>query len=180
MELTLSKNSSRTFAEQTFLVLLFAGLTAAGAMVEIPLWPVPVTMQTCFVLMSGALIGSRLGAISQIVYLAAGIFLPVYSGGATGIATLLGPTGGYLFSFPVAAFVCGWLVKNETQLAKIFAFVLLASVINFTMGVVWLKISLALSWQTAMMQGVVPFIVGDLIKCGIVAAAASVKQRFIK
>lgn len=95
---------------------LFAALTAAVAWFKIPLpfTPVPITLQTLVVLMSGAMLGPYYGALSMIIYLVLGaIGLPVFAGGSSGIGALLGPTGGYLFSYPIAAFVIGKMLEKK-------------------------------------------------------------------
>ena len=95
---------------------LFAALTAAVAWFKIPLpfTPVPITLQTLIVLLSGAMLGSYYGALSMIIYIAVGaIGLPVFAGGASGIGVLLGPTGGYLFSYPIAAYVIGYMTEKK-------------------------------------------------------------------
>ena len=96
----------------------FAALTAAGAQIEIPNSPVPFTLQTLFVLLSGALLGPRLGTVSMLAYLGAGAAgLPVFSSFGFGVARLLGPTGGYLLAFPAAAFVAGSLSGSVRPLS---------------------------------------------------------------
>src|SRR6476659_1427614 len=95
------------------LVVAFSLLTALAAQVYFPVGPVPITGQTFAVLLTGALLGSRLGAAAIIVYLAEGaIGLPFFSLGRGGIAHLLGPTGGYLVAFPAAAFVTGAFAEH--------------------------------------------------------------------
>ncbi len=101
---------------------LFAALTGAVAWFKIPLpfTPVPITLQTLMVLLSGTVLGPYYGALSMVIYLALGaIGLPVFAGGSSGAGSLLGPTGGYLFSYPVAAFVIGYLLQKK----KLNAFV---------------------------------------------------------
>ena len=95
---------------------LFAALTAAVAWFKIPLpfTPVPITLQTLAVLLSGAMLGAYYGALSMIIYLALGALgLPVFAGGSSGIGALLGPTGGYLFSYPIASFVIGKMLEKK-------------------------------------------------------------------
>lgn len=95
---------------------LFAALTGAVAWFKIPLpfTPVPITLQTLMVLLSGAMLGPVYGSLSMIIYLLLGaIGLPVFAGGSSGVAALLGPTGGYLFSYPVAAFVIGYMLQKK-------------------------------------------------------------------
>ena len=96
---------------------LFAALTGAVAWFKIPLpfTPVPITLQTLMVLLSGAMLGAYFGALSMIIYLILGaIGLPVFAGGSSGIGALFGPSGGYLFSYPVAAFVIGFMLQKKT------------------------------------------------------------------
>ncbi|MBI1935205.1 biotin transporter BioY [Candidatus Woesearchaeota archaeon] len=116
---------------------LFAALTGAVAWFKIPLpfTPVPITLQTLMVLLSGAALGAYYGALSMIVYLILGVIgLPVFAGGSSGIPALLGPTGGYLLSYPVAAFVVGKMIekKNLSAFLKYFSF---AAVLVFVMFV---------------------------------------------
>jgi len=106
---------------------LFAALTGAIAWFKIPLpfTPVPITLQTLMVLLSGAMLGPYYGALSMIVYLLLGaIGLPVFAGGSSGIPSLLGPTGGYLLSYPVAAFVIGYMLQKKrlSSFARYFSF----------------------------------------------------------
>jgi len=99
-------------------VLFVAALTAAASQVSVPLpfTPVPFTLQPMIVLLGGAALGSRLGLSSQVLYLAAGIAgLPVFAASPVlpqGVARLLGPTGGYLMAYPLAAFAAGWLAER--------------------------------------------------------------------
>ena len=109
---------------------LFAALTAAVAWFKIPLpfTPVPITLQTLVVLLSGAMLGAYYGALSMIIYLSLGVIgLPVFAGGSSGIGVLFGPTGGYLFSYPIAAFVIGKMLENKKLdvLLKYFSFIVI-------------------------------------------------------
>lgn len=171
MHSTVSLSHSNRWLSEGLLVLGFAGLTAIGAQIEIPLYPVPMTMQTAAVLAAGAFAGARTGALSQVIYLLGGLVLPIYAGGASGIVHLVGVTGGYLFAFPLAAGIAGWLVKRSQSFAVQFVQLFLSSLVIFALGATWLKIALNLSWQQALMQGVYPFLLGDAIKCALVAAA---------
>ncbi|MCA8970342.1 MAG: biotin transporter BioY [Planctomycetes bacterium] len=103
----------------------FAILTAAGAQLALPTIPVPMTLQTPFVLLAGALLGARIGAWSQLTYLAAGTMLPVFANGAGGMPYLAAtPTIGYLLGFPVAALVTGALVGRGGYLRTVLAMTL--------------------------------------------------------
>src|SRR2546425_8701733 len=96
------------FVRQVGLVIGFSLLTALAAQVVIPIGPIPITGQTFAVLLTGALLGSRLGAMAMIAYLIEGASgLPFFAGGMAGLSHLLGPTGGYLVAFPAAAFITG-------------------------------------------------------------------------
>ncbi len=108
-ELAVPRPSS--LVAQGLWIMGFAAATALAARLEIPHAPVPFTLQTLLVILAGAFLGPRNGAISQACYLGAGsLGLPVFAGGALGFMQLFGPTGGYLLAFPAAAAVVGFLV----------------------------------------------------------------------
>jgi biotin transport system substrate-specific component len=161
---------------QAILIAGFAGLTALGAQLEIPTQPVPFTLQTFFVLLSGAILGGRAAAASQCVYLLAGCAgLPVFAGWGCGVVRLLGPTGGYLLSFPVAAFVVGYLLEGRRGLAWSFISMAVGSVIIFSLGTMVLYFTYLPDWREAFTGGFVVFSWWDLLK---VAAAAGIARRF--
>ncbi|MEJ2588412.1 MAG: biotin transporter BioY [Deltaproteobacteria bacterium] len=153
---------------------LFGAATAVGAYIMIPVPPVPITLQTMIFSISAALLGGRLGALSQIVYLAIGaIGLPVFAGGKGGLGVLLGPAGGYLIGFVAGAYVIGKLIevrKTSGLPWTIFAMGVGALVI-YLFGVIQLALVARLSPVKALMVGVVPFLIGDGLK---IAAAALV------
>jgi biotin transport system substrate-specific component len=128
---------SKIMSNKLLGIISFAILTAVAAQVAIPAKPVPFTLQTLFVVLSGALLGSKKGAYSQMLYLGLGVMgLPVFAqtgGFSLGIADLLGPTGGYLLAFPIGAFVTGFIVeKNKSYISVAFAMFLGEIVINLT------------------------------------------------
>lgn len=158
---------------------LFAALTAVFAQIAIPLpfSPVPFTLQVIAVLLSGALLGSKLGALSQIVYLLLGaVGIPVFSQFTAGLGILIGPTGGYLIAFPIASYLIGFIVERVTTkennstvkfiLANSIA-MLLGIVLIFGIGVLQLKFVASLTWELAFKFGVLPFILPDLVKIAI-------------
>lgn len=155
------------------LVVGGAALTAVLAQVEIPLWPVPITGQTLAVLLVGASLGATRGALSMLVYALAGLAgLPVYSDFSSGAAVLLGPTGGYIVGFVLAAAFTGWLAQRRFErrvLSGLLAFVA-GSVVVFLVGLPWLKVALGLTWAQTIAAGFTPFIVGGIIKAAIAAA----------
>ena len=165
--LTLSEQNLRIRAFWIFTVAL---CMAVGAQIEIPNQPVPFTMQTFFVLLGGALLGKRDGAISMGMYLILGIIgLPVFSGGASGLAKIIGPTGGYLLSFPIAAFIVGYLtgLRNEYWWMLISMFV--GSFIIFSLGAIHLNYVYLHSWINSFYAGFLIFSWWDGVK--IVSAA---------
>jgi biotin transport system substrate-specific component len=152
-------------------VALGAVTVAIAAQVSVPLigTPVPMTLQPLAVLVVGGLLGARLGATALVLYLALGALgLPVFTpGGLPGAARLLGPTGGYLLSYPLAAAVVGWLASSSRPLR-----LLLASAAG--MVIIHLGGSAQLAILTgnpgaATRYGLVPFLTGDLLKVGIAA-----------
>jgi biotin transport system substrate-specific component len=161
-------------------VVLMAGLTATAAQVSVPLpfTPVPLTLTPMIVLLGGAALGSRLGMASQVLYLAAGLAgLPVFAAGVLpqGPLRLLGPTGGYLMMYPLAAFAAGWLAErgfDRRYLTSVIAMLAGLTVI-FAGGVTWLALFAApapLGWSAALQSGLYPFVVVDLIKVCVAAA----------
>ncbi len=158
-------------------VFSFLALTVAGAYIRIPLpfSPVPFTLQTFFVLLAGAVLGRRLGLLSQSGYLLFGIIgLPVFT-----VPSLFGPTGGYLVGFALAAFIIGRMLDRycSADFVKIATAMFLGLVVLFTTGTIWLSIFLHISIVKAFALGVAPFIVGDIIK---LMAAATIYQRVQK
>jgi biotin transport system substrate-specific component len=162
----------RTRPRDAALVVLGAGLTAICAQISIhvPPSPVPITAQTFAVVIAGASLGGLRGGGSQLLYVLAGLALPVYADGAHGWAVVSGPSGGYLVAFPIAAYVLGRIGEHggDRRLATAFPAYIAGQLIIFGIGVPCLKISTGLSWPTAIHQGFTIFIVGGLVK----AAAA--------
>ncbi|HEY4607451.1 MAG TPA: biotin transporter BioY [Acidimicrobiia bacterium] len=156
------------------LVVGAAALTALAARWEIhlPFTPVPVTGQTFAVLLTGAALGTRLGAAGQALYVGAGaVGLPVYSGGAAGWdEAQAGGTTGYLIGFIVAAGVIGFMAerRQDRTFPTMFTAFIVGSFIIYLFGVVGLIVTFDMSVNEAIVAGVVPFVVGDVIK----AAAA--------
>jgi biotin transport system substrate-specific component len=165
-------------------VLFITALTAAAAQISMPLpfTSVPLTLQPMVVLVGSLALGARLGAVSQILYLAAGIAgLPVFAASATlppGALRLLGPTGGYLMAYPLAAFVTGYLAErgfDRRYVTSVLA-MLAGLAIIFTSGVLWLGLfartltgSAPVGMQAALATGLYPFLLPDMIKLAIAA-----------
>jgi biotin transport system substrate-specific component len=158
---------------------LFGALTAVGAYIIIPLPPVPVTLQTLFLGLAGLLLGGRLAALSQVVYLLLGIIgLPVFAGGKAGLGVLLGPTGGYLIGFVAAAFVIGKLaaLRARPGFAWLCLCLTAGAAIVYLLGVLQLSLVARLAPLKALMVGVLPFLVGDVVKI-ILAALIALRIR---
>jgi len=155
---------------------LFATLTAIGAFIEIPFVPVPLTLQTFFVLLSGLLLGARLGAASQFIYMMMGVIgLPVFAGGTSGIGVITGPTGGYIIGFIMGAFCTGLLVEKGAGRKLVHdekrsfyvrdAIAIGAGVVAiYLCGIAQLMNFLGIGLYSAMKVGVIPFLLGDLVK----------------
>jgi biotin transport system substrate-specific component len=147
-------------------------LVALLAQVQVPLWPVPVTGQTFGVLLVGSLLGSRRGALSMLTYLAQGFLgLPVFAGGAAGVARLFGPTGGYLIGFVVAAFIVGRLSELgwERRFWSAVAALLIGNLCIYAVGLPWL--AAFVGWAAVLQAGFFPFLVGDVLKVVLAALA---------
>ncbi len=161
--------------------VLVAALTAAAAQVSIPLpfTPVPFTLQPMIVLLGGAALGSRLGLSAQVLYLLAGIAgLPVFAASPLlppGALRLLGPTGGYLISYPLAAFAAGWLAERGFDRRYLTSVIAMACglAIVFACGVTWLAFfarPAAVGLDAALRTGFYPFIPADIFKIFLAAA----------
>jgi biotin transport system substrate-specific component len=157
------------------LVLGFSLLVALSSQISFHLsfTPVPITLQTLAVLLSGAALGSRRGALAMLVYLAEGALgLHFFSGGSFGPASLVGPTAGYLWAFPFAAFVTGLLCERRLErsfLTSVLA-MLPGTLIVYLFGVLWLSHFFNWDLLKGFYAGMLPFIPGDIFKLIIAAA----------
>lgn len=159
-------------------LLLGVALLAASARVQIPFWPVPMTLQTLAVLIIGAACGARLGAATVLAYIAAGTAgLPVFAGGA-GPAYLFGPTGGYLAGFVAAAWIVGHFADRGHGRSMMKALIVLAAAdaAIFAIGVGWL--AAAIGFEAAATAGLVPFIPAEMLKIALAAALWPVARAY--
>ncbi len=165
-------------AEQVLWVVGFAVATVLAARVEIPHYPVPYTLQTLMVLLSGAILGARNGALSQVLYLTAGLVgLPVFSGGGMGLVRILGPTGGYLLAFPFAAALVGYLVHQRKDLLWMYISMAAGLLVIFLSGTAQLYAVLFHNWSDAFQNGFLIFSWWDLLK---LTAAAMISFEVLK
>src|SRR5580658_2378639 len=158
----------------------------AHIVIPLPWTPVPITGQTFGVLLVAVLLGARRGAMTLILYLLEGAAgLPVFQPlGLPGLARFAGPTAGYLFSYPVAAFVTGRMVERGAKIvnpreggSRLVAFSLIGALISgeaiiFACGCAWLALFLRTGWGVALQQGALPFVPGEIIKMALIMAAA--------
>jgi biotin transport system substrate-specific component len=164
-------------------VALMAAFTAVAAQIAIPLEPVPFTLQVLAVVLTGLLLGPRYGALAMAIYLLVGaVGIPVFAGFRGGLGILLGDTGGYLLAYPLAAALAGvaaGAVANAPRRRALivgFLWGSLALAVIYALGAAWLMVLAGLSPGAALVAGVLPFVVFDLIKVGLanlVAAAVA-------
>jgi len=156
------------------LAVLGSALLWASAKIQIPFYPVPMTMQTFVVLVLGMAYGGRLGAATLGLYLLEGAFgLPVFAGTpekGIGLAYIAGPTGGYLVGFLLAAVACGWLAERcwDRSVAKTVAAMLVGNVFIYVPGLLWL--GTVVGWDKPVLAwGLTPFLLGELTKLALAA-----------
>ncbi len=162
----------RTMTVKMGAVVLGAALMTTSSYVSVPMLPVPMTMQTLAATLIGALYGWRLGALTILFWLVQGALgLPVFSNGTGGIARLIGPTGGYLIGFVAAAALTGWLAERGwtgDRIVASFASMLAGTALITLMGWAWL--ASLIGPEKAFWAGVVPFVLGGIVKSALGAA----------
>ena len=159
-----------------------AALITLGAKIQIPFWPVPMTLHTLAVFFLAATLGPRLGFAAMAAYLAAGALgLPVFSGTperGIGLAYMVGPTGGYLAGYLLGAGLTGWLAQGCGLIGRFLA-MLAGLAVVYALGLAWL--TLYVPAQGLLAAGLTPFLLGDLLKLalasGLIAAIARVRTR---
>jgi biotin transport system substrate-specific component len=163
------------------LVVFGSLLLAVSAQFKIPLYPVPVTGQTLVVLLIGMTYGPRLGGVTIAAYLFEGALgLPVFAGGAAGVAVLMGPTAGYLFGFLLAAIAMGYLAERgmgRTVVSTIAAMVI-GNCVIYLCGALWL--ANFIGFGQAIAAGVLPFLYGDALKLVVAAGLMPWAWRAVK
>jgi len=164
-------------ARLTLGVLAFVVATALGAQVAVrlPFTQVPVTLQPLFVILAGSVLGARAGSLAIATYVLIGAAgAPVFSNGAAGLPWLLGPTGGYLLAMPAAAWVAGSIARPRAALPTIALGLTLGMGVIYVGGVTQLRLLTGGTLAGVLATGVVPFLVGDLIKVLLATAATRV------
>jgi biotin transport system substrate-specific component len=173
---TAESNALRT----STLILLGTGLLALSAHIQVPFWPVKLSLQTFVVLAIGIAYGSRLGGATILAYLVEGaIGLPVFQSGA-GIAYMVGPTGGFLLGFVLAAVVIGYCTERGmlNRFPTTIAALLLAEAAIYIPGVAWLAVLFGPAKSIAF--GLTPFLTGEALKIGLVVALVPAIRRVMR
>lgn len=161
------------------LILVGTALLALSARVQVPMWPVPVTMQTFAVLVIALAGGARIAATMVAAYLLEGaIGLPVFAAGG-GVAYLTGPTAGYLYGFLAAALVAGHLADRgwARGIVGAGAASVVAMAVIYVFGASWLALFVGV--EAALLNGVAPFLLGDALKIALAAVALPAAGRFL-
>jgi biotin transport system substrate-specific component len=163
---------------QLLAVLLGTGFLTLGSWVQVPMFPVPMTMQTFAVTLVGALYGSRLGGLTVLAWLGEALLgMPVLAGGTGGLAPFVGPTAGYLFAFPVIAVLVGVLAERgwTAKPWMSFAVMCLGNALCLAIGACWLATLVGV--EKAWMAGVAPFILGGVLKSALGASSIEIARR---
>jgi len=156
----------RLSLQEFIIAALFTSLTAIGSylIIPLPVSPVPISLQTFFVLMAGLIGGKYIGIASQITYIFIGIIgIPLFAGGLGGLGVLLSPTGGFLIAFPLAAYIAGTR-KNKTDSKTLLIKLIFATLVIYTSGIIYMIIGWNFNFKSAITAGVLPFIPGDFFK----------------
>ena len=177
-DISSSLPATRSLPRQALMIVAGVALMTLAAKTQVPFWPVPITLHTLAVMGFAVAFGPRMACAIFIAYLATGaVGLPVFSGSperGIGLAYMIGPTGGYLAGFLVASWLTGWLAQNGTLLRRVFA-MLAGLVVVYAFGMAWLLAFVPAAKVLSL--GVAPFIRGDLVKIGVVAAASMLLPR---
>lgn len=155
---------------------LFVALITIGSFIFIPIGPVPIVLQNMFVLLSAIILGPLQASICVGIYLLSGFAgLPVFAGGVSGLGKLVGPTGGYLIGYLPAVLVTGYISKTlGKKLSSYIIAMSIGSLFIYSIGVPWLMVVASLNLKKALIVGMYPFLIGDVLK--IIAAAFIAKK----
>jgi biotin transport system substrate-specific component len=177
------------WAVNAALVVAGSFLLWVSAKIQVPFYPVPMTMQTLAIMAIAATYGMRLGIATVLLYLAEGAFgLPVFAYGG-GVAYFFGPSGGFLVGFVVAMVLVGWFAERgaDKHIVQLFTTMLIADALLFAIGFAWLAYfanvgtsGTGIGASAAFAKGIAPFILGDLIKIALAASAVVAGQRILR
>ena len=175
-----ARASTQPLLRAILVVLAGSAFIALSARIQVPMWPVPMTMQTFAVLLVALAFGARLAVVTVAAYLAQGVMgLPVFAGGG-GLPYLVGPTAGYLYAFLAVALVVGHLGDRGwgRGVARAFAATLAGSVLIYAIGASWLAGYVGAEQAVAL--GVAPFVIGDLLKAALAALLLPVAWKLLR
>lgn len=174
------RREQASVAVQVLGIVGFALLTAAGAHIRLYLWEVPFTLQTAAIYGSGLYLGWRNGMLAQLVYLALGLFLPVFAGDGSGTAYLFGAvSAGYILAGPLAAALIGYLSRSWNTLSGSTLTTMAGALVLFTVGVIWLHFAAGHeTWFESIDKGFLRFIPADLAKIMFVSLLYAGSRRF--
>lgn len=174
------------------LVAMFTGLTAIGAFISIPIGEVPISMQSLFVILSGLILGSKLGALSQILYIILGLIgVPIFSGFTGGLQSFMKPSFGFIIGFIFAAYIVGKITDNNKERKNIWIASFIGTIVIYLFGLPYMYYMLnivmvkGLSFVNILQIGCIIFLPGDIIKAVVSSVVAGQtlpilkKSRFI-
>ncbi len=172
--MTLSRALFPAMSWLTQMLLVLGGtvLVAISAQIAVPMFPVPMTLQTLAILVVGLVYGARLGAITLLAYLAEGaVGLPVFANGNAGLAYMMGPTGGFLLGFVIMAFLAGYAADRglTAGVVSTSAVALVVSALLYIPGLLWPALALGKTLDVLWLHWMSPFLVGDAVKAILAA-----------
>lgn len=178
----LADYAGRTVLAQIALIAGGAALVGLSAQIAIPLpfTPVPLTLQTLAVLLVGASLGSLRGVASMVLYVAAGLIgVPWFAQGSSGYSTA---SFGYVLGFILAAFIVGRLAEHGASrtVGRTVGLMIIGNLAIYAVGVTWLKFAISVSWPEAFALGVIPFLIGDIIKIAVAAGVLPLAWRGVQ
>ena len=162
------KSSGFTVQELTTMALLAALLCVSSYIsIQLPISAVPITAQTLIINLIALLLKPKKGGITVIVWILLGVVgLPVFSGGKSGIGTITGPTGGFIIGYIAVAIIVALVRGRKNKVWRNMVAVIAVGIpVLYAVGVPWYKVSMSLDWKTAFLTGMVPYLIGDVIKC---------------
>ena len=175
----MSKNTVSNFnLRMTVYCALFTALIIIGGYISIPIpvGPVPIVLADFFVMITGLFLGLKYGLISTALYLALGALgMPVFAGGGAGLAVLVGPTGGFLFGYLLVVASIGFITgKRKPSIVTNLIALVVGNILLYAIGVPWLKFQMNINWAAALAAGLIPFIIGIVIKITVASALGRV------
>lgn len=167
----MEQKKTKTNVREMALIAVMAAVTCVLGPLSVPIGVVPISFTNLAVYLAIYVLGCKRGTISYIVYLLIGLVgVPVFSSFTGGVGKLFGPTGGYLIGFIFMALICGWFIdKFDCKLVPSFVGMVLGTIVCYVFGTVWLAYQAGVSFYAALAAGVLPFIIGDLVKMVIAA-----------